>query len=150
MQELNKSASRLSGLSVALGTLRQNVDARLETRSKLAGLFASQIGKDIMELMLDVNKLRDEVAVMNFAVFWFSCRPYRYSYRLIRFLGYKYCVRFAPRVTDSSGSLQMKNILILLCRLRCRQIGTTSRDLLPVSYSSGQTLDALKILCYYF
>ncbi|PZC80020.1 hypothetical protein B5X24_HaOG215489 [Helicoverpa armigera] len=50
------------GLSVALGTLRTNVDARLETRSKLAGLFASQIGKDIMELMLDVNKLRDEVA----------------------------------------------------------------------------------------
>ncbi|KAI8430876.1 hypothetical protein MSG28_001009 [Choristoneura fumiferana] len=50
------------GLSVTLGTLRQNVDARLETRSKLAGMFASQIGKDIMELMLDVNKLRDEVA----------------------------------------------------------------------------------------
>ncbi|XP_028179118.1 dynein heavy chain 6, axonemal [Ostrinia furnacalis] len=50
------------GLSVALGTLRTNVDARLETRGKLAGLFASQIGKDIMELMLDVNKLRDEVA----------------------------------------------------------------------------------------
>ncbi|XP_026730807.1 dynein heavy chain 6, axonemal [Trichoplusia ni] len=50
------------GLSVALGTLRTNVDARLETRSKLAGLFASQIGKDIMGLMLDVNKLRDEVA----------------------------------------------------------------------------------------
>ncbi|XP_053624487.1 dynein axonemal heavy chain 6 isoform X1 [Plodia interpunctella] len=50
------------GLSVALGTLRTNVDARLETRSKLAGLFASQIGKDIMDLMMDVNKLRDEVA----------------------------------------------------------------------------------------
>ncbi|XP_022832877.1 dynein heavy chain 6, axonemal [Spodoptera litura] len=50
------------GLSVALGTLRTNVDARLETRSKLAGLFASRIGKDIMELMLDVNKLREEVA----------------------------------------------------------------------------------------
>ncbi|KAJ8737519.1 hypothetical protein PYW08_000114 [Mythimna loreyi] len=49
------------GLSVALGALRTNVDARLETRSRLAGLFASQIGKDIMELMLDVNKLRDEV-----------------------------------------------------------------------------------------
>ncbi|XP_037299908.1 dynein heavy chain 6, axonemal isoform X2 [Manduca sexta] len=49
------------GLSVALGTLRTDVDARLETRSKLAGLFASQIGKDIMELMMDVNKLRDEV-----------------------------------------------------------------------------------------
>lgn len=49
---------------MALGTLRTNVDARLETRSKLAGLFASQIGKDIMELMLDVNKLRDEVAVI--------------------------------------------------------------------------------------
>lgn len=48
---------------MALGTLRTNVDARLETRSKLAGLFASQIGKDIMGLMLDVNKLRDEVAV---------------------------------------------------------------------------------------
>lgn len=51
------------GLSVALGTLRTNVDARIETRSKLAGLFASQIGKDIMELMLDVNKLRDQVVV---------------------------------------------------------------------------------------
>ncbi|KAJ8737210.1 hypothetical protein PYW07_000481 [Mythimna separata] len=50
------------GLSVALGTLRTNVDARLETRSKLAGQFASQIGKDIMDLMLDVNKLRDEVS----------------------------------------------------------------------------------------
>ncbi|CAH0703556.1 unnamed protein product [Spodoptera exigua] len=50
------------GLSVALGTLRTNVDARLETRNKLAGLFASQIGKDIMDLMLDVNKLREEVA----------------------------------------------------------------------------------------
>ncbi|XP_047524724.1 dynein axonemal heavy chain 6 [Pieris napi] len=49
------------GLSVALGTLRTNVDQKLETRGKLAGLFASQIGKDIMELMLDVNKLRDEV-----------------------------------------------------------------------------------------
>ncbi|RVE44268.1 hypothetical protein evm_011063 [Chilo suppressalis] len=49
------------GLSVALGTLRTNVDARLETRSKLAGLFASQIGKDIMDLIMDVNKLRDEV-----------------------------------------------------------------------------------------
>lgn len=48
---------------MALGTLRTNVDARLETRSKLAGLFASRIGKDIMELMLDVNKLREEVAV---------------------------------------------------------------------------------------
>lgn len=48
---------------MALGTLRTNVDARLDTRSKLAGLFASQIGKDIMELMLDVNKLRNEVAV---------------------------------------------------------------------------------------
>ncbi|XP_026758308.2 dynein axonemal heavy chain 6 [Galleria mellonella] len=50
------------GLSIALGTLRTNVDARLETRSKLTGMFASQIGKDIMQLMLDVNKLRDEVA----------------------------------------------------------------------------------------
>ncbi|CAH2103550.1 unnamed protein product [Euphydryas editha] len=50
------------GLSVVLGTLRTNVDARLETRSKLAGLFASQIGKDIMELILDINKLRDEIA----------------------------------------------------------------------------------------
>ncbi|VVC96959.1 unnamed protein product, partial [Leptidea sinapis] len=49
------------GLSVALGTLRTNIDARLETRSKLAGLFASQIGNDIMALILDVNKLRDEV-----------------------------------------------------------------------------------------
>lgn len=26
-------------------------------------MFASQIGKDIMNLMLDVNKLRDEVTV---------------------------------------------------------------------------------------
>ncbi|XP_050361252.1 dynein axonemal heavy chain 6 [Nymphalis io] len=50
------------GLSVILGTLRTNVDARLETRSKLAGMFASQIGKDIMELILDINKLRDEIA----------------------------------------------------------------------------------------
>lgn len=48
---------------MALGTLRTNVDARLETRSKLAGLFASQIGKDIMDLLTDVNKLREEVAV---------------------------------------------------------------------------------------
>lgn len=46
-----------------LGNLRTNVDARLETRSKLAGQFASQIGKDIMELMTDVNALREEVAV---------------------------------------------------------------------------------------
>ncbi|CAB3225668.1 unnamed protein product [Arctia plantaginis] len=50
------------GLSVALGTLRTNVDARVEERSKLAGQFASQIGKDIMTLMMDVNALRDEVA----------------------------------------------------------------------------------------
>lgn len=51
------------GLSVILGNLRTNVDARLETRSKLAGHFANQIGKDIMELMTDVNALREEVAV---------------------------------------------------------------------------------------
>lgn len=57
-----------SGLSVALGTLRTNVDARIETRSKLAGLFASQIGKDTMELMLDVNKLRDEVVVSYYGI----------------------------------------------------------------------------------
>ncbi|XP_045784195.1 dynein axonemal heavy chain 6 [Maniola jurtina] len=50
------------GLSVILGTLRTNVDARLETRGKLAGMFASQIGKDIMDLILDINKLRDEIA----------------------------------------------------------------------------------------
>lgn len=50
-------------MSVALGTLRTNVDARIEERSKLAGQFASQIGKDIMTLMMDVNALRDEVAV---------------------------------------------------------------------------------------
>ncbi|XP_021206053.2 dynein axonemal heavy chain 6 isoform X1 [Bombyx mori] len=49
------------GLSVTLSTLRSDVDARIESRSKLAGMFASQIGKDIMNLMLDVNKLRDEV-----------------------------------------------------------------------------------------
>ena len=55
----------LLGLSVVLGTLRTNVDAQLETRSKLAGLFASQIGKDIMELILDINKLRDEISVSN-------------------------------------------------------------------------------------
>lgn len=54
---------------MALGTLRTNVDARLETRSKLAGLFASQIGKDIMELMLDVNSLRDEVVVRNYLLY---------------------------------------------------------------------------------
>ncbi|XP_052746778.1 dynein axonemal heavy chain 6 [Bicyclus anynana] len=51
------------GLSVVLGTLRTDVDARLETRSKLAGLFASQIGKDIMDLIVDVNKLREEIAL---------------------------------------------------------------------------------------
>ncbi|XP_049884905.1 dynein axonemal heavy chain 6 [Pectinophora gossypiella] len=54
--------SEYLGLSVALGTLRTNVDARLETRGKLAGMFASQIGKDIMDLMTDVNALREEVA----------------------------------------------------------------------------------------
>lgn len=48
---------------MVLGTLRTNVDARLETRSKLAGMFASQVGKDIMELIVDINKLRDEIAV---------------------------------------------------------------------------------------
>lgn len=53
---------------MALGTLRTNVDARIETRSKLAGLFASQIGKDTMELMLDVNKLRDEVVVSYYGI----------------------------------------------------------------------------------
>ncbi|CAH2227831.1 jg9826 [Pararge aegeria aegeria] len=50
------------GLSVILGTLRTDIDARLESRSKLAGMFASQIGKDIMDLIHDINKLRDEIA----------------------------------------------------------------------------------------
>lgn len=53
---------------MALGTLRTNVDARLETRSKLAGLFASQIGKDIMDLMTDVNALREEVSVIKSSI----------------------------------------------------------------------------------
>ncbi|XP_063373463.1 dynein axonemal heavy chain 6 [Cydia amplana] len=50
------------GLSATLVTLRQNVDLQVEARNKLAGMFASQIGKDIMDLMVDVNKLREEVA----------------------------------------------------------------------------------------
>lgn len=61
-----------AGLSVTLGTLRTDVDARLETRGKLADLFASQIGKDIMELMNDVNVLREEIAVSHYHLSTFS------------------------------------------------------------------------------
>ncbi|XP_045541953.1 dynein axonemal heavy chain 6 [Papilio machaon] len=50
------------GLSVALGTLRTSVDARLETRGKLAGQFASQVGRDLMQLMEEVNTLHAQVA----------------------------------------------------------------------------------------
>lgn len=44
----------------------------------LIGMFASQIGKDIMELMMDVNKLRDEVAVSYMLPFLFlDCCPFK-------------------------------------------------------------------------
>lgn len=85
-----------TGLSVALGTLRTNVDARLETRSKLAGLFASQIGKDIMELIMDVNKLRDQVVVrsscsvcawyLNYKIYFVKLFDWKWVTSLINYL----------------------------------------------------------------
>ncbi|KAJ2954382.1 hypothetical protein O0L34_g2646 [Tuta absoluta] len=50
------------GMSVLLGGLRTEVDGQLDQRSKLAGMFAAQIGKDIMELMIEVNALRDQIS----------------------------------------------------------------------------------------
>lgn len=65
------SGSVTAGLSVALGTLRTAVDARLETRGKLAALFAAHVGRDLMRLMHDVNALRDHVAVSPLLLFLF-------------------------------------------------------------------------------
>ncbi|CAG5008078.1 unnamed protein product [Parnassius apollo] len=51
------------GLSVSLGALRTGVDARLETRGKLATQFAAYVQHDLTQLMHRVNELRDLIAI---------------------------------------------------------------------------------------